>query len=167
MYASSCRVRFLLVISVDDWAADNVCSFLHSEQELRGEPRYAFDSQLDIMIFTVLTGVWSESGSRMGEGKRRCRSGPWDEGARGVHKEHFHMCRFCKFLSNQSWCPGSVFAIVSCSRHPQTPPKHPPRCRVWDDVTITFSHFQVFPTFFPSIFTYPSNRQKWSTGTSG
>ena len=23
----------------------------------------------------------------MGEGRRRCRSGPWDEGAGGVHKE--------------------------------------------------------------------------------
>ena len=27
----------------------------------------------------------------MGEGKRRCRSGSWDEGAGGVHKGHFHM----------------------------------------------------------------------------
>jgi len=27
----------------------------------------------------------------MGEGKRRCRSGPWDEGAGGVHKGHFHI----------------------------------------------------------------------------
>jgi len=27
----------------------------------------------------------------MGEGKRRCRSGPWDEGTRGVHKGHFHI----------------------------------------------------------------------------
>jgi len=27
----------------------------------------------------------------MGEGKRRCRSGLWDKGAGGVHKEHFHI----------------------------------------------------------------------------
>jgi len=27
----------------------------------------------------------------MGEGKRRCRSGPWDEGAGGVHKGHLHI----------------------------------------------------------------------------
>ena len=46
MHASSRRVRFLLVVSVDDCAADKVFSFLHSEQQLRGESRYAFDSQL-------------------------------------------------------------------------------------------------------------------------
>ena len=39
----------------------------------------------------ALGGVLSESGSRMGEGKRRCRSGPWDEGAAGVQKGHFHI----------------------------------------------------------------------------
>jgi len=27
----------------------------------------------------------------MGDGRRRCRSGPWDEGAGGVHKGHFHI----------------------------------------------------------------------------
>jgi len=27
----------------------------------------------------------------MVEGKRRWRSGPWDEGAGGVHKGHFHI----------------------------------------------------------------------------
>jgi len=27
----------------------------------------------------------------MGEGKLRCRRGPWDEGAGGVHKGHFHI----------------------------------------------------------------------------
>jgi len=27
----------------------------------------------------------------MGEGKQRCRSGPWDEGAAGVHKRRFHI----------------------------------------------------------------------------
>ena len=27
----------------------------------------------------------------MGEGKRKCRSGPWDEGTGGVHKGHFHI----------------------------------------------------------------------------
>jgi len=27
----------------------------------------------------------------MGEGKRRRRSAPWDEGTRGVHKGHFHI----------------------------------------------------------------------------
>jgi len=27
----------------------------------------------------------------MGEGKRWCRSGPWDEGGGGAHKEHFHI----------------------------------------------------------------------------
>ena len=27
----------------------------------------------------------------MGEGKRRCRGGPWDEGTGGVHKGHFHI----------------------------------------------------------------------------
>jgi len=36
-------------------------------------------------------GVQSDSGSRMGEEKRRCRSGPWDDGAGGVHKGHFHI----------------------------------------------------------------------------
>ena len=44
-----------------------------------------------VSFFLALGGVWSESGSRMGEGKRRCRSGPWDEGAGGVHKGHFHI----------------------------------------------------------------------------
>jgi len=37
------------------------------------------------------TSVQSESGSRMGEGRRRCRNGPWDERAGGVHKGHFHI----------------------------------------------------------------------------
>ena len=27
----------------------------------------------------------------MGEGKRRCRSGPWDEGTGGVYKGHFQI----------------------------------------------------------------------------
>jgi len=27
----------------------------------------------------------------MGEGKRRCRSGPWDKGTGGVHTVHFHI----------------------------------------------------------------------------
>jgi len=27
----------------------------------------------------------------MGEGRRRCRSGPWDEGTGGVYKGHFHI----------------------------------------------------------------------------
>jgi len=27
----------------------------------------------------------------MGEGKQRFRSGPWDEGAGGVHKGHFYI----------------------------------------------------------------------------
>jgi len=27
----------------------------------------------------------------MGEGRRRCRSGPWDEGTVGVHKGNFHI----------------------------------------------------------------------------
>jgi len=27
----------------------------------------------------------------MGVGKQRCRSGPWDEGAAGVHRGHFHI----------------------------------------------------------------------------
>jgi len=27
----------------------------------------------------------------MEEGKRRCRSGPWDEGTRGVYQGHFHI----------------------------------------------------------------------------
>jgi len=27
----------------------------------------------------------------MGEGRRRCRSRPWDEGAGGVNKGHFHI----------------------------------------------------------------------------
>jgi len=38
-----------------------------------------------------LGGVLSESGSRMGEGKRRYHSGPWDKWAGGVHKGHYHI----------------------------------------------------------------------------
>jgi len=46
----------------------------------------------------------------MGEGRRRCRSGPWDEGAGGLPKGHFHipvgmvMCVFLCFIKTiQYW----------------------------------------------------------------
>jgi len=42
-------------------------------------------------FFFALSCVQSESGSRMGEGKQRYCSGPWDEGAGGVHKGYFHI----------------------------------------------------------------------------
>ena len=42
-------------------------------------------------FFLALSSVYSESVSKMGEGKRRCRSGSWDEEAGGVHMEHLHI----------------------------------------------------------------------------
>jgi len=36
-------------------------------------------------------GGQSESGSQMGEERRKCRRAIWDEGAEGVHKGYFHI----------------------------------------------------------------------------
>jgi len=42
-------------------------------------------------VFCALGGVYSESGSRMGEGKQRCRKGPWYQVTEGVQKGHFRI----------------------------------------------------------------------------
>jgi len=46
-----------------------------------------------VFISIVQSGVWSESGCRIGEGKWSCRRAPLDKGARGVHNGHFHIAR--------------------------------------------------------------------------
>ena len=55
-----------------------------------GLPEYNLHSAVSADVF--LLGVQSESGSRMGEGRRRCHRGPWDGGAGGINplQGNFH-----------------------------------------------------------------------------
>ena len=47
----------------------------------------------------------------MGEGKRRCRGGPWDEGTGGVHKGHFDIPTgmVVRGVRSQSMCQPALF----------------------------------------------------------
>jgi len=83
--------RFTDSIVVSNKELSAWCSFGGLESEAGDLCAGSLATSTSSHITTTPAVTQSESGSRMGEGKRRCRSGPWDEGAGGVHKGHFYI----------------------------------------------------------------------------